>query len=152
MIYLNNIYSFSFIFVFIVVKSHNIKHSVLTIFNCTVLWCWGRLRKVPWTAGRSNRSVLSGGDQPSVVTGRMDAEAEAPVYWSFDANRQLIGKVPNAGENGGQKEKRMSEDKMAGRHHRSNEHELEQIPGDGEGQGGLMCCSPWGHKELDTTG
>ena len=41
---------------------------------------------------------------------------------------------------------------MAGRHHWYNEHELGQTPGDGEGQGGLVCCSPWGCKELDTTG
>ena len=40
---------------------------------------------------------------------------------------------------------------MAGWHHRCNGHELEQISGDGKGQGGLVCCSPWGHKESDTT-
>ena len=40
---------------------------------------------------------------------------------------------------------------MAGRHHQCNEHELGQIPGDDEGQGGLVYCSPWGHKESDTT-
>ena len=40
---------------------------------------------------------------------------------------------------------------MAGWHHSCNEHELGQTPGDGEGQGGLACCSPWGRKELDTT-
>ena len=41
---------------------------------------------------------------------------------------------------------------MAGQHYRCNEHELGQTAGDGEGQGGLACCSPWGHKELDMTG
>ena len=41
---------------------------------------------------------------------------------------------------------------MAGQHHRCNEHELGQTPGDGEGQGGLVCYSPWGHKESDMTG
>ena len=41
---------------------------------------------------------------------------------------------------------------MAGWHHRSSGHELGQTLGDGEGQGGLACCSPWGHKESDTTG
>ena len=45
----------------------------------------------------------------------------------------------------------MTEDEMIGWHQRLNVHELEQAPGDGEGQGGLACCSPWGHKELDTT-
>ena len=41
---------------------------------------------------------------------------------------------------------------MAGWHHRCNEHELGQTPRDSEGQGGLVCCSPWGHKESDMTG
>ena len=40
---------------------------------------------------------------------------------------------------------------MAGRHHRCNEHELGQTLGDGEGQGGLACCSSWGRKKLDMT-
>ena len=45
----------------------------------------------------------------------------------------------------------MTEDEMVGWHHRPNEHESEQAPGDGEGQRSLECCSPWDHKELDTT-
>ena len=62
----------------------------------------------------------------------------------------LIGKVPSAGKYWGQK--RVSKDKMAGWHDRCNEHELRQIPGDGEGQGGQVCCSLWVCKGLDTTG
>ena len=46
----------------------------------------------------------------------------------------------------------MSEDETAGWHHRCNEQELGQTPGDGEGQEILTCCRPWGHKESDTTG
>ena len=45
----------------------------------------------------------------------------------------------------------MTEDEMVGWHHRLNGHEFEQAPGFGDGQGSLVCCSPWGHKELDTT-
>ena len=92
------------------------------------------------------------GDQPWIFTGRNDDDdAEAPVFRSSDVNRWLIGKVPDAGKDWGQK-RRMSEDEMAGRYHWCNEHELWQTPGGGEGQEGLVCCSPWGHKELDTTG
>ena len=40
---------------------------------------------------------------------------------------------------------------MVGWHHQLNGREFEQAPGDGDGQGSLVCCSPWGHKELDTT-
>ena len=45
-----------------------------------------------------------------------------------------------------------TEDEMVGWHHQLNGHEFEQAPGDSEGQGSLGCCSPWGHKESDTTG
>ena len=45
----------------------------------------------------------------------------------------------------------MTEDEMVGCHHQLDRHELEQAPGDGDGQGGLVCCSPWGHKESDMT-
>ena len=45
----------------------------------------------------------------------------------------------------------MTEDETVGWHHGLNGHEFEQAPGDGEGQGSLVCCSPWGRKELDTT-
>ena len=45
----------------------------------------------------------------------------------------------------------MTEDQMFGRHHRLNGHKFKQALGDGKGQGGLVCCSPWGHKELDMT-
>ena len=45
----------------------------------------------------------------------------------------------------------MTEDEMVGWHHRLDGHEFEHAPGVGDGQGGLACCSPWGHKESDTT-
>ena len=51
----------------------------------------------------------------------------------------------------GRRKKGMTEDKMAGWHHRLNGHEFEQAPGDSEGQGNLVCCGPWGCKELDMT-
>ena len=45
----------------------------------------------------------------------------------------------------------MTENEMVGWHHRLDGHEFEQAPGDGEGQGSLVCCSPWGHKEFNMT-
>ena len=66
---------------------------------------------------------------------------EALILWSPDAKGQLIGKDLNAGKNWGQKEKRVTEDEVVGWHHRFNGHELGQTPQDGEGQGGLVCCS-----------
>ena len=91
------------------------------------------------------------GDQPWIFTARTDAGAEAPVFWSSDVNRRLNGKVLDAGKDWGE-EKRASENEMAGWHHQCNEHELGKTQGDGDGQGGLVCCSPWGRKESDSTG
>ena len=49
------------------------------------------------------------------------------------------------------REKGTTEDEMVGWHHQLNGYEFEQTLGVGDGQGGLACCSPWGHKELDAT-
>ena len=92
------------------------------------------------------------GNKPWILIGRTDAEAEAPVFQSPDASSQLIEKVPDAGKDWGQNEKRVSEDKMTQGLHRCSVLKLGQTSGDGEGQGGLACCSPWNHKESDTTG
>ena len=94
--------------------------------------------------GKEIKSVNLKGDQPWIPFGRTDAEA--PVVWSSDANSQFTGKVPDAGKDWGQKEKRASEDEMAEWHHRCNVHEFGQTSGDSEGQGVLVCCSPWGLK------
>ena len=71
------------------------------------------------------------GNPPWIFVGKTDAEAEVLVFWSSDVNSQLIGKVPDAGKDWGQKEKKASEDELAGQHHWFNEHELDQTPGDG---------------------
>ena len=83
--------------------------------------------------------------------GRTDAEAEASILWPPDAKSWLIRKGPDAGKDWGQEKKGMIKDKMVGWYHQLNGHELEQAPGDGEGQGSLACCSPRGHKESDMT-
>ena len=79
------------------------------------------------------------GNQPYILIGRTAAEAEAPVFRSPDVSSRLIERVPDAGKDQGQKEKRGSVDKVVGQHHRRNEQELGQTPGDGEGQGGLCA-------------
>ena len=89
-------------------------------------------------------------NQPWILIGRTDAEAVTPVFWSSDANSWLIGKVLDAGKYWGQ-ENRASENVVTRWHHQCNEHELGQTLGDDEGQRGLACCGPWGHKELDMT-
>ena len=96
--------------------------------------------------GKEIKSVNLKGNQPWILIGRTDAEVETPIFWSSDANSWLIRKVPDAGKDWGQKKKRASEDEMAGWHHWCNGNKPGQTLGDGEGQRGLVCCSPWGHR------
>ena len=91
------------------------------------------------------------GHQPWLFIGRTDAEAKAPIFWPPDVKSWLTGKDPDDGKDWRQEEKGTTEDEMVGWHHRLNGHEFKQTPGDGEGQGGLACCSSRDHKELDTT-
>ena len=90
--------------------------------------------------------VHSKGDQPWVFFGRNDAKAETPVLWPPHAKSWLIGKDSDAGRDCGQEEKGMTEDEMAGWHHWLDGHEFEWTPGDGDGQGGLVCCDSWGRR------
>ena len=89
------------------------------------------------------KSVNTKGNQPWIFIGRTDAEAEAPILWPPDAKSQLTGR----------KDKRSGWQKMRWLDGiiDSMDMSLRQTLGDSEGQGSLVCCSPWGHKELDTT-
>ena len=91
------------------------------------------------------------GDQSWVFIGRTDAESETPILWPPHAKSWLIGKDPDSGKVWGQEDKGMTEDEMAGWHHRLDGHGFEEIPRVGDGQGGLACCDSWGCKESDTT-
>ena len=73
------------------------------------------------------------------------------LLWPPEVKSWLIGKDSDAGRDWGQEEKRMIEDEMAGWHHRLDAHEFGWTLGVGDGQGGLVCCDSWGHKEMDTT-
>ena len=97
------------------------------------------------------KSVNPKVNQPWIFTGRTDAEAEAPILRPPDAKSRLIGKDPDAGKDWRQKEKGTTEDEMVGWHYKLDGHEFEQTPGESEGQGRVVCCSSWGHQELDTT-
>ena len=90
------------------------------------------------------------GNQSWIFIGRTDAEAETLILWSPDGKNWLIGKDLDSGKDWKQEGKGTTEDEMVGWHHRLDGHELEQALGVGDGQGGLACCSPWGHKEPDT--
>ena len=92
--------------------------------------------------------VYSKGNQSWIFIGRTDDEAETPILWPSDAKNWLLRKDPDAGKDWGLEKKRTTEDKMVGWHHQLNGHGFGWTPGVGDGQGGLACCSSWGHKEL----
>ena len=81
------------------------------------------------------------GNQPWIFIGRTtDAEAEAPVLWPPEMKSWLIRKGPDAGKDWGQEEKGTTEDEMVGWHRQLDGHDFEQVPGDGDGQGSLVCA------------
>ena len=91
------------------------------------------------------------GNQSWIFIGKTDTEAELLILWPPDVKNWLTGKDPDAGKDWRQEEKGTAEDEMVGWHHQLSGHESEQSLGVGDGQGGLVCCSPWGLKESDTT-
>ena len=97
------------------------------------------------------QSVHPKGNQSWIFIERTDAKAEAPILWPPDAKNWLIGKDPDAGQDWKQKEKGMAEDEIVGWYQWVNGHEFEQVLGVDDTQGNLVCCCPWGHKELDIT-
>ena len=95
--------------------------------------------------------VHSEGDQSWIFIGRTDAEAPIFQVIIISNESQLIRKHPDTGKDWRQEKRGMTEDEMVGWHHWLNEHECEQVLRDAEGQGSLVCCSPWGRKESDLT-
>ena len=91
------------------------------------------------------------GNQSWIFIRRTDIEAETPILWPPDAKNWLIGKDPDAGKDWRQEEKGTTQDEMVGWRHQLNGYESEWTPGVGDGQGTLVCCGSWGHRESDTT-
>ena len=114
-------------------------------YNCV----WASLSKSPWTARRSNQSILKEISPEYSLEGLM-LKLKLQL-WPPGAKSWLTGKDPDARKDWRQEEKETTEDEMVGWHHRLDGHELEQAPGVGDRHGGLVCCSPWGCKEPGTT-
>ena len=88
------------------------------------------------------------GNQSWIFIGRIDAEAEAPIFWPPDAKNWLTGKDPDAGEDWGRRKRGWQRIRW---HYQPNGHKFEKTLGVGDGQGSLACCSSRGHKESDMT-
>ena len=105
--------------------------------------------QAPLSMGFSRQEHWSGLPLPS--PGRTDDDAETPILWPPDAKNWLIGKDPDAGKDWRREGKGMTEDEIVGWHHRQDGHESEYALGVGDGQGNLVCWSPEGRRESDTT-
>ena len=112
------------------------------------LWCQRRFLTVPWTARRSNQSILKEISSECSLEGLM-LKLKLQYFGHLMRRADSLEKT-DAGRDWGQEEKGTTEDEMAGWHHRLDGREFERTPGV-DGQGGLACCDSWGCKELDTT-
>ena len=108
------------------------------------LWCWRRLLRVPWTARRSNQSILKE-ISPGCSLERMMLKLN-PVLWPPHAKSWLIGKVSDAERDWEQEKKETIEDEMPGWYHQLDGHKFEWNPRIGDGQGGLACCNTWDRR------
>ena len=130
-------------------ENQTIKKAECQKIDAFELWCWRRLLRVPWTARRSNQSTLkeiSPEYSLEWLMLRLKLQCSDHLMWRTDS-----GKDRDAGKDWRQEEKGMTDDEMVRRHPWLNGHEFEQTLEDKEGHGSLLCCSPWGHKELDMT-
>ena len=118
--------------------------------NAFELWCWRRLLRVPWTARRSNQSILKEISREYSLEGLM-LKLKIQYFGHLMQRVDSLEKTLDAGRDWGQEEKGMTENEMAGWHHQLDGHEFEWTLGVGDGQGGLACCDSWGRKESDTT-
>ena len=114
------------------------------------LWRWRRLLRVPWTARRSNQSILKEISPGCSLEGLM-LKLNLQYFGHLMRRTDSLEKTLMLGKIEGGRRRGRQRIKMVGWHNQLNENEFEQAPRGGEGQGSLVCCSPWDHKELDTT-
>ena len=130
-------------------QSWTIKKAECQKIDAFELWCWRRLLRVPWTARRSNQSILKEICPEYSLEGlmlKLKLQYFGHLIWGADSLEKTY-----AGRDWGQEEKGKTEDEMVGWHHWLNGHGFGWTPGVGDGQGGLVCWGSWGHKESDMT-
>ena len=130
-------------------ESWTVKKAECWRIDAFELWCWRRLLRVPWTARRSNQSILKEINPGCSLEGMMlklKLQYFGHLMRRVDSLEKtlMLGGIGAGGEGDNQ-------GWDGGWHHGLDGCEFEWTPGVSDGQGGLACCSPWGCKELDTT-
>ena len=129
-------------------ESCTVKKTECQRIDAFELWCWRRLLRVPWTARRSNQSILketSPGCSLERLMLRLKFQYFGHLMWRDDS----LEKTLMLGGIGGRR--RRGQQRMRWLDHQLDGRESEWTPGVGDGQGGLACCDSWGHKESDMT-
>ena len=124
-------------------ESWTIKKAERQGIDAFELWCWRRLSRVPWTARRSNQSILKEISPEYSLEGltlKLKCQYFDHLMRRIDSleKTRMVGKIEGGRRRGWQR--------MRWLDHWLNGHEFEQASGVGDGQGSLVCCSSWGHK------
>ena len=130
------------------VESWTVKKAECRWIDVFELWCWRRLLRLPWTARRSNQSILKEISPEYSLEGQMmklKLQYSGHLIWRTDSLEKTLmpGKIEGRRRRGRQRMRWLEW------HHRLDGHEFEQAPGVCDGQGSLACYSPRGHKESE---
>ena len=117
---------------------------------CFEMWCWKRLLRVPWTARRSNQSILKE-ISPRISLEGMMLKLKLQYFGHLMQRVDSLEKTLMLGSIGSRWRREQQKIRWLDWHHWLHGREFEWTPGGGDGQGDLVCCNSWGHKESDMT-
>ena len=131
-------------------ESWTVKKAERQRIDAFELWCWRRLLRVPWTARRSNPSILKKISPGCSLEGLM-LKLKRQYFDHLMQRADLLGKTSMLGKIESRRKRGRRRMRWLDGIIDSIDIKSEQAPGVGDGQGTLVWCSPWGHKESDTT-